>query len=104
MACGLCLQDGGAASLSKRPFNAFHRLEDFFTLFLRGIQPLGILTHHGEPHRNVEPVEVMLGFGIQVQLHLTDVGSPVGKETSPVGSSASLGPLKARRDGSAIRK
>ena len=28
----------------------------------------------------MEPVQVMLGLGIQVQLHLTDVGAPVGKE------------------------
>ena len=28
----------------------------------------------------MEPVQVMLGLGIQVQLHLTDVGAPVRKE------------------------
>ena len=43
-------------------------------------QPLGHLAHHGQPHRDVEPVQPVLGFRAQVQRQLAHGVAAVGQE------------------------
>jgi hypothetical protein len=51
-----------------------------FMRLLCVIASLAALTHHREPHRNVEPVEVMLTSGFQCSCTSNDIGASVAKE------------------------
>jgi hypothetical protein len=52
------------SKLLTRSEGTIGELKMLLTVLLCGIQPLAKLTHDGEPHRNVEPVQIMLGLGI----------------------------------------
>ncbi len=46
----------------------------------RTFQAPGHLVHHGQAHGDVEPVDQVLGLGVQVEGKLPDVGAAVGEE------------------------
>ena len=43
-------------------------------------RPLGQLHHHGDAHREVEPVQQMLGLRIEIAGQVADVFAAVGEE------------------------
>lgn len=45
-------------------------------------QALGHLTHHGQAHREVEPVDQVLRLGIQVARELAHVLAAIGKKVT----------------------
>ena len=77
---------------------AFQQFQPFFPLLRRRLQPLDILPHHRDPHRDVEPVQVVLRLRVQVQLHVANVHAPSEKNFTCC-SSVCLAPSTARRVG-----
>jgi hypothetical protein len=61
------------------PFEAFEFFFDFCAQIrlVICIDALGHLTHHRQPHRDVEPVQKMLGLRVQVHLEIAARAIPV---------------------------
>ncbi len=61
-------------SMPEIPFEAFEFFFDFGAQIrlVICIDALGHLTHHRQPHRDVEPVQKMLGLRVQVHLEIAD--------------------------------
>src|SRR5260221_8011987 len=59
-------------SMPEIPFEAFEFFFDFCAQIrlVICIDALGHLTHHRQPHRDVEPVQKMLGLLVQVHLEI----------------------------------
>src|SRR5260221_7409759 len=64
------------------PFEAFESFFDFGAKirWVICIDALGHLTHHRQPHRDVEPVQKMLGLRVQVHLEIADRIAPTKQE------------------------
>ena len=64
----------------EEPLQALQLLCDVGGRLGCGAQALGQLGQHGDPHRDVEPVQQVLGLRIEVAGQVADVFAAVGEE------------------------
>ena len=73
--------------MPEKPFEAFELLGDRGPHLVRHLlipgglwQAFGGLLHHGQAHRDMEPIEQMLGLGIEVELEVAHGVAAIGEK------------------------